>query len=78
MFLVIYFVCMYVCAMVHMWRSKDTLQELSLSFYHVGAGDQNQVTRFVSLITEPLVSGFLLGSCYFLSFFFIKFILGLM
>lgn len=27
--------CVYMCAMVHVWKSENQLQELVLSFYHV-------------------------------------------
>lgn len=30
---------------VHMWRSENSLCELTLSFYHVGPGDQTHVIR---------------------------------
>lgn len=28
---------------LHMWRSEDNLEELALSFYRVGPGDQAQI-----------------------------------
>lgn len=36
-------VCVCVCALAHMWRSEDNLQELVLSFDHVGSRDWTKV-----------------------------------
>lgn len=38
----------YTSATVHVWRSKDNLDEAGLSFCHVGSGDWTQVANFVS------------------------------
>lgn len=60
LFLLIYFFFLFLtfysfflmCMCVHMchggWGSKDNLQKLILSFYHVGSGDQTEVVRLGS------------------------------
>lgn len=39
------YMCEYTCALACMWKSKDSLQELAISFYLVGSGDQILVIR---------------------------------
>lgn len=46
MYLFIY-MCMHVDMLEHVWRSKDNLQELVLSFYPVTPEDGTQVIRLV-------------------------------
>lgn len=48
------FHCTCACALVHIWRSGDALQELILSFHPVGPGDQTQVVSLGSLHLYPL------------------------
>lgn len=38
-------VSVYECAIAHVWRAEDNLQESALSFYHVGPTDPTQVLR---------------------------------
>ena len=48
-------VCPLVCAMTHVWSSKDNFWDLLLSFYHVGSRDPTQVVRPVSHRTRHLL-----------------------
>lgn len=43
MFFIYYLFIVYVHAMVCVWRSENNLQELVVSFYHIGLRDQTQV-----------------------------------
>lgn len=38
-------ICVHMHAMTRVWRSEDHLEELFLSFYHVGARDGTQMVR---------------------------------
>lgn len=42
------------CAVVHVWRSKDCLGELSYSFHHVSPSYQTQIVRLAYKHLLPL------------------------
>lgn len=46
--------CGHVCATAGMWRLKDNLQGLFLSFYHMGAKDRTQIISRGSRHSYPL------------------------
>lgn len=46
--------CGHVCATACMWRLKDNLQRLFLSFYHMSAKDRTQVISLGSRHSYPL------------------------
>lgn len=47
-------VCVFVHPVVHTWQSEHSLQELVLSFCHLGPENQSNVVRLsCKLLTEP-------------------------
>lgn len=54
--IVVYFVG-HISATAHMWNSGKNLQNLVLSFYYMGLGDQDQSMRFTaSTFLKPIRS----------------------
>lgn len=46
--------CGYLCATAHVWKSKNSLPELALSFHHMGPRTWTQVFRFVGKLLYSL------------------------